>query len=185
MTLKRGRGGAGGGGDRAGRGIRRAGALLLAAQLVGEAHLHLDLLARVGGGQRVGGGGRVGDVRRVRHAVGVHPHPLVGEARGQPVGVHDGARVGGQLLPGLRRAGNRRLARRDVVRRQAQIHRAGHHRGRPVEACRPVACSSRSRSPVAECSRSAAFSVGQWAKVKSPGGPVIAELCSCSNRWNP
>ena len=131
---QRGRGGAG---DRAGRGIRRAGAHFLAAQLVAEAHLHLDLLARVGGGQGVGGGGLARNLRLVGGAVGVHAEPLVGEARGHPVGVHDRARVGGQLLPGLRRAGNRRLARRDGVRRQAQVHRARLHRGRPVEGCRP------------------------------------------------
>ena len=32
---------------------------------------------------------------------------------------------------------DRRLARRDVVRRQAEVHRAGHHRVRPVEGCQP------------------------------------------------
>ena len=46
---------------------------------VDEAHLDLDLLAPVVVGQGVGARQRVGDVLLVRRAVGVHPHPLVGE----------------------------------------------------------------------------------------------------------
>ena len=69
---------------------------------------------------------------------------------GQPVGVHDGARVGGQLLPGLRRAGNRRLARRDVVRRQAQPQRA-LDAGRPVGANAPLIASKLVKSPWRRC----------------------------------
>ena len=69
---------------------RRAGACLLAAQDVDEAHLDLDLLAPLVGGQGVGGVGRVGDVLLVRRAVGVHPHPLVGEHVVQDVVIHDG-----------------------------------------------------------------------------------------------
>ena len=103
---------------------RRAGACLLAAQDVDEAHLHLDLLAPLVGGQGVGGVGRVGDVLLVRRAVGVHPHPLVGEHVVQLVFIHDAVRQGRQLCTHLDRAGNDRVTRRRMVRRQAQPQRA-------------------------------------------------------------
>ena len=76
---------------------------------VGDAHLHLDLLAQVGRGQRVGFGGRPWDV-----GVGgaVHPHPLVGERGGrrQPIQVLDVVRRRRQRLAHLPPTGNRRLA---------------------------------------------------------------------------
>ena len=103
---------------------RRAGACLLAAQDVDEAHLDLDLLAPVVGGQGVGGVGLVGDVLLVRRAVGVHPHPLVGEHVVQDVVIHDAVRQGHQLCTHLDRAGNDRVTRRRMVRRQAQPQRA-------------------------------------------------------------
>ena len=103
---------------------RRAGACLLAAQDVDEAHLDLDLLAPLVGGQGVGGVGLVGDVLLVRRAVGVHPHPLVGEHVVQDVFIHDAVRQCRQLFTHLDRAGNDRVTRRRMVRRQAQPQRA-------------------------------------------------------------
>ena len=103
---------------------RRAGACLLAAQDVDEAHLDLDLLAPLVGGQGVGDVGLVGDVLLVRRAVGVHPHPLVGEHVVQDVVIHDAVRQGRQLFIHLDRAGNDRVTRRRMVRRQAQPQRA-------------------------------------------------------------
>ena len=115
---------------------RRAGACLLAAQDVDEAHLDLDLLAPLVGGQGVGGVGRVGDVLLVRRAVGVHPHPLVGEHVVQDVVIHDAVRQCRQLFTHLDRAGNDRVTRRRMVRRQAQPQRA-LDAGRPDGANAP------------------------------------------------
>ena len=48
--------------------------------------------------------------------VGGHPDPLVRVAdAGQPVGIHDGGGARRQRLPDLRRAGDRRRARRGGV----------------------------------------------------------------------
>ena len=116
---------------------RRAGACLLAAQDVDEAHLDLDLLALLVGGQGVGARQRVGDVLLVRRAVGVHPHPLVGEHVVQDVVIHDAVRQGRQHFTHLDRAGNDRVTRRRMVRRQAQPQRA-LDAGRPAQANVPV-----------------------------------------------
>ena len=78
------------------------------ARVVGEAHLHLEPLARVRLDQRVGLRRRPRDVR-LRAAV--HAHPLVGEAGRQPVSVHDAGGGRRQGPAHLRRAGNLRLAR--------------------------------------------------------------------------
>ena len=92
----------------------RAGAHLGIAGVVGEAHLHLDRLALVGGDQGVGARRRPGDVGL--GAVGLHPDPLVGVAdAGHPVGVHDAGGDCRQRLAHLRRARDRRRPRRGTV----------------------------------------------------------------------
>ena len=97
---------------------RRAGQRLGVAGVVGEAHRHLDLRALVVRHQRVGACRRLGDVR-LGGGVSGHPDPLVRVADvGQPVGIHDGGGVRRQRLPDLRRARDRRLARRGGVRRR-------------------------------------------------------------------
>ena len=116
-------------------GVGVAGAHLHAVERVGEAHPHLDLLARVGGGEGVGARGRAGDVLGVGAAV-VFPDPLVLEGRRQAVGVGDGAVGRGQGLPDGGGAGNRRLAGGVVVRRQAEVEGDGGLGG-PVEAGGP------------------------------------------------
>ena len=111
--------GGGGGGSNGRR--RRAGQRLGVAGVVGEAHLHLDRRAQVGIHQRVGARRRRGDVRL--GVVGGHPDPLVRVAdAGQPVGIHDGGGDRRQRLLDLRRAGDRRRARRGGV----DDHGSGH-----------------------------------------------------------
>ncbi len=96
---------------------RRAGQRLGVAGVVGEAHPHLDRRALVGRHQRVGARRRPGDVRL---GAVVHPDPLVRVAdAGQPVGIHDAGGVRRQRLPDLRRARDRRRARRKGVGRRA------------------------------------------------------------------
>ena len=103
---------------------RRAGQRLGIAAVVVEGHPHLEGLAQVGVDQGVGRVGRVGDVRRVRHAVRVHPHPLVAVADiGQAVRVRDAREVNGQRLPDRRRAGNRGRARRRGAGQRAECRR--------------------------------------------------------------
>ena len=93
---------------------RHAGERLGVVGVVGEAHLHLDRLALVGRHQRVGARRRAGDVRL---GAAVHLNPLERVADGgQPVGIHDGGGDRRQRLPDLRRAGDRRRARRGGVR---------------------------------------------------------------------
>ncbi len=105
----------GGVGRRDGR-RRRAGQRLAVLGVVGEAHLYLDRRAQVVRHQRVGARHRP-DVRIA--VVGGHPDPLVRVAdAGQPVGIHDAGGARRQRLPDLRRAGDRRPARRGGVRRR-------------------------------------------------------------------
>ena len=96
-------------------GLRRlAGQRLGVAGVVGEAHPHLDRLVLVVRHQRVGAcRRRQGDVRLV---AAVHPDPLVHVVDGgQPVGILDVCGVRRQRLPDLRRARDRRRARRGGV----------------------------------------------------------------------
>ena len=93
------------GGRRDGR-RRHAGQRLAVAGIVGEAHRHLDRRALVGRHQRVGACRRPVDLSGP-------PGPLVHVVDvAQPVAIHDGGGDRRQRLPDLRRAGDRRPARR-------------------------------------------------------------------------
>ena len=150
----------------------RAGACLLAVQVVGEAHLHLDPLADVVVGQGVGGDGHTGNLLLVGGAVRVHPEPLIGigEAARQPVHVRNAAcrrvqRIADPRRAVKRRRANRRRSRRLVVRRQAQVHRAGPV-ARPVEASAPLVLGRCAGGASAEV-------VAHVADVQPERGPVF------------
>ena len=90
---------------------------LVEARIVLERDPDLEMLAHVGGDQGVGAAHRAADVGLDRHVV--DPYPLVAVAdAGEPVGIGDPRRHGGQRIPDhAGRAGDGEQARgRDVLR---------------------------------------------------------------------
>ena len=152
--------------DRPARRIRVAGQLLVAAPIVGEADLHADLLADIRLHRHVGVRGLAGDVGCIRHAVGIHPDPLVAVSRaGETVLVRDvrGHHPERPAHPRLaRRAADRRPARGRVVQcrhvhrhdvgRRALIRAVAHPEGE-ARIAHPVGVRLRGEHQIADLRR--------------------------------